>query len=150
MKSKKIPLYFSHQAVAWLHYRCQIELICESSPLPVKQGIIFSITQIPPRIFPAHNEIRKEETKVLSSNCRKQMICTCLLITGPRSASGSVPEFTFRALARSTSFSSLKKVNNSLVINKDLWLQSKNILQKSFKILHTFQGQKQYNDHRIF
>ena len=56
------------------------------------------------------------------------MISTCLLITGPRSASGSVPEFTFRALARTTSSSSLEKVYVSFVINKYYgWLQSKSI-----------------------
>jgi len=34
---------------------------------------------------------------------------TCSLITGPRSASGSVPALTLIALARSTSLSSLEK-----------------------------------------
>lgn len=35
---------------------------------------------------------------------------TCILITGPRSASGSVPHETLRALARSTSLSSLVSI----------------------------------------
>ena len=39
---------------------------------------------------------------------------TCLLITGPRSASGSVPAFTFRDFAHSTSLFSLEKFEKVL------------------------------------
>lgn len=111
MKSNKIPLYFSYLAVAWLHYQCQIELICESSPLPVKQGIIFGV--------------RRKKNIFQLQIVEKRMINTCLLITGPRSASGSIPEFTLRVLARSTSLSSLEKGYICFMTYKILWLQFK-------------------------
>jgi hypothetical protein len=65
---------------------------------------------------------------------------TCLLITGPRSASGSIPEFTFRDFARSTSLFSLEKFEKLLCYTVTSWSITKGLL---FSINRT----KQYSKH---
>jgi hypothetical protein len=72
---------------------------------------------------------------------------TCLLITGPRSASGSIPEFTFRDFARSTSLFSLEKFEKLLCYTVTSWSITKGLLLQN-NIVNICKGmQSMYNMH---
>lgn len=79
------------------------------------QNLINCFTQAAQNISKEFTSKSPYQLDIINENLvNHELYCTCLLITGPMSVSGSVPGCTLSAFARSTSLSSLAKIHENI------------------------------------